>query len=362
MMMGHPAERGSWLRVASTVTVLAAVAASCSSSAPDSPGGSQSGSRLVVPEPDLTVAFFADQGRSEDAEAVLDLVAEEGADLVIHTGDFDYEGDPALWDAMVTEALGAEFPYFVTMGNHDKSAWDGPDGYQRVAWERVADLPGVECTGEYGERSVCTYEGLWFLLSAVGLDGESRAGHADYIEAECEAAPHLWKVANWHRVQTEMQVGDKSNQVGWGVYEESLACGAIVSTSHEHSYARTRTLTSMIDQKVDSTCASATALCVGPGRTFAFHSGLGGHSIRDQERCFPGEFPYGCRSEWASIYTGTQDATFGALFITFHVDGDPGRAEGYFKNIDGQVVDSFTITATAQDHVGTPTSGRSITG
>ena len=77
-----------------------------------------------------------------------------------------------------------------------------------------------------------------------------------------------------------------------------------------------------------------------------FVSGLGGESIRDQERCLPTTYPYGCSDEWASIYSSDQGAKFGALFIEFHVDGDPGKARGYFKNVDGQIIDEFTITGT----------------
>ena len=76
-----------------------------------------------------------------------------------------------------------------------------------------------------------------------------------------------------------------------------------------------------------------------------FVSGLGGRGIRDQERCRPTEPPYGCSGIWASIYTSDQGATFGALFIDFHVDGDPSKARGYFKNIEGEIIDNFTITA-----------------
>jgi hypothetical protein len=46
-----------------------------------------------------------------------------------------------------------------------------------------------------------------------------------------------------------------------------------------------------------------------------------------------------------TIYTFNQSAKSGALFIEFHVNGDPNRARGYFKNIDGAIVDQFTITA-----------------
>src|SRR5207247_11311402 len=37
----------------------------------------------------------------------------------------------------------------------------------------------------------------------------------------------------------------------------------------------------------------------------------------------------------------TRGGTFGALFITFNIDGDPRKAQGYFKNIDGKIIDTF---------------------
>ena len=38
----------------------------------------------------LTVAFIGDQGSGDGARAVLELIKAEGADLVLHQGDFDY--------------------------------------------------------------------------------------------------------------------------------------------------------------------------------------------------------------------------------------------------------------------------------
>lgn len=120
--------------------------------------------------------------------------------------------------------------------------------------------------------------------------------------------------------------------------------GAIVETGHEHSYERTKTLVDITKQIVDSNCDSSTDLCVGPGRTFVNVVGLGGQSIRPQLRCWPASPPYGCVGEWAFIYTTNQRAALGAQFITFNA-GDPQKANGYFKNVNGAAVDTFTITA-----------------
>ena len=59
----------------------------------------------------------------------------------------------------------------------------------------------------------------------------------------------------------------------------------------------------------------------------------GGHAERS----------YGCNGEWAFIYASNQGATHGAQFITFN-DTGPKHASGYFKNINGVTVDTFTIT------------------
>jgi hypothetical protein len=71
--------------------------------------------------------------------------------------------------------------------------------------------------------------------------------------------------------------------------------------------------------------------------------GLGGNSVRDQGRCLPSTPPYGCKGEWVPIYTNQQSATYGAQFIVFNA-GSPKAANGYFKNVNGQTIDTFTIT------------------
>jgi len=99
---------------------------------------------------------------------------------------------------------------------------------------------------------------------------------------------------------------------------------------------------------VDPEWSNPEQLRVAPGATFAVVSGLGGRSIRPQARCLPARPPYGCEGEWAAIYSSDQEAKYGALFLEFHVNGDPNAARGYFKNIDGKIIDQFTITAGAR--------------
>jgi hypothetical protein len=71
-------------------------------------------------------------------------------------------------------------------------------------------------------------------------------------------------------------------------------------------------------------------LQIGPGQSFAFVSGLGGRSIREQQL----EAPW-----WASVYTSDQNASPGALICTFgeHI------ADCRFEDIAGEVPDHFTL-------------------
>jgi len=300
--------------------------------------------------PNFKVAFLGDQGVSTNAQAVLNLVAAEGAGMVLHLGDLGYgtsESDPQRaidWDAQVTAVLGADFPYFAVIGNHDIGNWST---YQSLLTARLALVPGATCTGDYGVMAACTYQGLFFVLSGAGTQPNvpDYQAHIDYVRDQLAADNSIWRVCAWHKNQTAMQLGAKTNEVGWGVYEECRAGRAIVATGHEHSYHRTRTLRHLQLQTVDPLWPSTGLLEVRDGSTFAFVAGLGGQSIRPQLRCLPFFAPFGCNGEWASVYTSSQGANYGALFIEFNVDGDPRKANGYFKDIDGDVIDTFTIYA-----------------
>ncbi len=293
--------------------------------------------------PMLKVAFIADQGFNDDARAVLDLIRTENADMVLHQGDFDYIGDPRAWDAQIDEILGPAFPYFASVGNHDVGTW--PE-YQLRLQERLERVDGAACDGDLGVNSACSYRGLFFVLSGIGTLG---ADHVPYLREALAADRSVWRVCSWHKNQESTQIGGKGDSVGWDAYETCRRHGAIIATGHEHSYSRTKTLRRVEAADVDSTCDDDRStpepdVCVGAGSTFLFVSGLAGSSVRDQERCFPTSYPYGCDGEWAKIYAEDQGAQFGALFVSFDMSDDGDTARGYFKTIDGDVIDSFTIT------------------
>ncbi len=285
----------------------------------------------VSTDPNLKIGFIGDTSTGTNFRSVLTLIKNEGAAALVVEGDMSYSASPSTWWSDVNSVLGSSFPVFISRGNHDDSSWSG------YLPEANAHLGGATReAGAHDANYKTTFRGLVIATVRVGDTG---ARITPFLQND----PHIWKICQWHHNQQAMQVGGKTDEMGWDVYETCRQQGAIIESGHEHSYSRTKTLTSMTNQVVDPTCSSASSLCVGPGRTFANVVGLGGQSVRAQTRCLPATPPYGCNGEWASIYTSNQNATHGAQFITFN-DTGPKHASGYFKNINGVTVDTFTIT------------------
>jgi len=293
----------------------------------------------------VKIAFLADQGLGTDAEAVLQLVLDEGADAVLHSGDFDYEDDPAAWEDQIDRILGPDFPYFASVGNHDDALVSGVDesgAYQQRMAARLERI-GIPWEGVLGVRSSLSFRGIFLVLTAPGLFGDGDEEFAPYIRERLANDDSIWSISSWHLNMRAMQVGGKSDSTGWGVYDESRAGGAIIATGHEHSYSRTHLLSSCENQTVASTqgplvlAADEPLTPVDEGRSFVFVSGLGGSSVRDQQ--LDGDW-------WASIYTSDQGATHGALFGEFGFDGDPRLAHFYFKDVAGRVADEFFVVST----------------
>ena len=299
----------------------------------------------IPTEANLKIAFIGDVGVGAGQRAVLNLIKSENVQAVLHQGDFDYHNNPIGFWTSVDNILGANFPYFVSVGNHDVTNWalTAKPSYARYLFERMSRIGVAPDSLELNnEMYSLAFKGLKIVF--VGEQkGAGDSVYAPYINAQLKSDNHIWKVCSWHRNMSAMQVGDKMDDMGWGVYEACRQMGAIIATAHEHSYERTRTLTSMSSQTVDPDSPDPNRLVVAPGKTFSFVSGLGGESVRVQKRCWPVTPPYGCRGEWAKIYTSNQSAQYGALFITFYVNGDPNKAHGYFKNITGQIVDEFEV-------------------
>lgn len=301
----------------------------------------ESGSPLVTTPTNFMVAFIGDTSYGDNFERVLQMIRDEGADLVLHQGDLGYnEGDgeaPQEWLDVIASVLdsGGIFPYFFSIGNHDVHHWEDAGGYRDILEDRFAAF-AIDYVGlpqDLGARTNFVYNGLSIVFVAPGIDADfiSADNYPVFLDEQLGQSNSLWKICSWHKNMRAMQAGGKGDETGWEVYETCREHGAIIATAHEHSYSRTHVLSDMSAQVIADTTSPYT---LRPGQTFAFVSGLGGASIRDQEIF---------ASYFASVYTSDQDANYGALFIEFNVDSDPRKARGYFKNIDGEIVDTFEL-------------------
>jgi hypothetical protein len=328
----------------------------------------------------LKVAFIGDQGLSSDSKAVLQLIKDEDADMVLHQGDFDYEHDPNKWDQQINDILGPNFPYFASVGNHDIGKWlqwqqrltarynlhrslcetkkvnciyksvflvqsklgnivgvvinyfsDTWEQYQKILQDRLDRIEGASCVGDLGVKSACVYKGLFFVLSGVGTMGSD---HENYIKDQLASVDTTWKICSWHKNQRLMQVGEKVDEVGWQPYEECRKAGAMIVTGHKHAYSRTHLMDNFETQSVAST---TNTLEIEKGKTFVAVSGIAGHSISGQDN------ELATKPWWASIYTSDQNANHGALFCTFNENRIENKAHCYFKNIDKEIIDEFDI-------------------
>jgi hypothetical protein len=294
----------------------------------------------VTTPPNLKIGYIGDVGVGSGSGDVLKTLKNNGAEALVIVGDFDYKDDPERFIKLINNNLGSSFPVFITVGNHDINKWGD---YQKIFQERLSRLPNINCVGDLGINSYCDYKGVRIILSGIGTFGNESIG---YIRNALENSDtYIWKNCTWHKNQNAMQVGGKGDEVGWEAYEACKNDGAIILTGHEHSYSRTKTLTSMVNQTVNPSWPDPSNILVGPGNTFAAVVGLGGHSVRHQIRCLPSTYPYGCNSEWAKIYTSNQGADFGGLLITYNIDSNPRKAKGQFININKEIVDTFYINS-----------------
>ena len=294
----------------------------------------------IPTDPNFKVAFIGDTASGDDFHSVLQLVKREGAQLALVQGDLTYDGEaPPEWfsaiDAEINTAQ-TQIPYFISKGNHD-SGWSqiGSGLKSRMSTWGIPPENNDPTTKNYS----VVYKGLKVVMVS---DSETSPTRASYVKDRLADDAHIWKICSWHKNQRATNVGPKSDEMGWTIYENCRAQGAIVAQGHSHTYSRSKTVTNDQSQTIDSTCSSPFDLCLAPGKHFFFDSSRGGHDIRPLDTTVASK-PY-----WGSTYGGS----FGALFITFYVDGDPRKARGYFKTVDDVIVDppassgktSFTIT------------------
>jgi len=298
---------------------------------------------------DLTIAYVADVALgpgldpfpSSRTGMLYDVIKSEGAEAMVLSGDFDYKDCPRAFDDQISLHLGENFPVFSVLGNHDLFEYVQ---YSHVINNRlIRSNMSENCMGVAGSLSLCSFKGILIAQASPGIfptfpwlfTYEEVSGKLEKLIGDYSSR---WMVCSWHKNQNALQLGDKSSQAGWGVFELCQQKGAMIATGHEHSYSRTRLLDDVRHQTV-SPLGNSSFIPLAPGRTLVFVNGLGGKDERPASRCeTEGDCPY-----WAARYTAQEGAMPSALFCKYNYKGQKNRAYCYLKNINGEIRDEFTI-------------------
>ncbi|MES1908663.1 MAG: hypothetical protein MHM6MM_001550 [Cercozoa sp. M6MM] len=253
------------------------------------------------------IAFFGDGDLGQRAQSVLTLTQQFGADAVVFAGDFD------VWD-------------------QDMSG-DSSRGYAALLERRFDQTRGrLTCEGSNtGVQQTCRINNVVIVVSGIGTRGK-RTEHVDYIDrALTRHADAQYKVCVWHKNQRLMQIGSKHDEVGWDAYDTCRKHGALVATGHEHSYARSHTMTSFRKQLFEEEAV----ISLRPGRSFVFHAGVGGQKANSAKDDLQHNDWW---AAWAATQTGLQQ---GGLMCSF----SSVRGHCEFHSIDGRVHDRFDFTS-----------------
>src|SRR5437773_11555950 len=140
------------------------------------PGGA---SDAIPTDPNLKVAFIGDSGNGDGFRRVLELIKSEGAHVVLHQGDFDYDDNASEFFRTIDAVLGPDFPYLASVGNHDtdswpENCWDRHGCYAKFLKARMTRI-GVMPDDPYldAQMYAVTYRGLKLVFVA---EGGARAG------------------------------------------------------------------------------------------------------------------------------------------------------------------------------------------
>jgi len=289
----------------------------------------------------LTIAFWGDQGIDPSPttgfrkDFMRNLVEVDKVEAFMHVGDFDYRNDPESWDDMITSALGDDFPYFSAIGNHDLPRWYTYKELIYNRWEKF----GAKCWGDVGRGNVCSYKGFTFIISAIGVVD---VYPPNFVLSAFSDYGGLWRACLWHKNQHILQLGDKTDEVGWPIYNYCRQQGALIINGHEHSYCRSKIITDF--RPVAPIFENeGQVLVTGPNVTFVSVVGTAGIDIRP---CTGGKEnnPW-----WASAWCAPKfDDVAGVTVCLFNYNGDARLAHCYYKTYSGEILDSYRIRSDNQ--------------
>jgi hypothetical protein len=324
--------------------------------------------RLDAPPANLKVAFTGDTDSSPEGEAVMQLVKKQGAQALVVAGDLNYEKSNAkAWEAQINKNLGEDFPVIAARGNHDKP-WTSAGHYlDRLTnrWNKLQEAGVLTWSGQPGMKSTVNFKGISFV-SVAPSNGVSHADSAQYIQDAAQTDGVMWRVSTWHEnmpaFRGNASCGSGGDLVGWEVFEASRAVGAIIVNGHNHNYSRSKALkctggacsvekmatcgeNGQVPIVDDSTPDPVGQVNLRPGATYVMLVGMGGHDEGRISNTGPWWAKQGgssCQAKGAPCTV----ASSGATICTFNPGGkDPRKALCEYIDIDGRIIDSYTLTS-----------------
>jgi predicted phosphodiesterase len=302
----------------------------------------------------MTVAYIGDSGASQETIDVYEMIENEGAELVIHVGDFDYCDDSTLFGQQLDATLG-DIPFLPVVGNHDLHVWGSYTEVLMERWDRTTDRDYLQCEGILFVNYWCVYRGLFIAFSSVGTkcgDGYTDYGwHEEQLSEQMKLSHNYadkrrtlvepWINCAWHKTQENLQLTDKGDETGYGVYNLCMKEGALIVTGHSHVYGRTHGLGEMSEEDIDVQDDCETELdgiCIYnlfDEEAIVSVVGLGGREVEVEFNEELAEAPH-----WAAKYNEMS----GALFCVYNYQGFENLAYCYFKQTNGRLADEFYFT------------------
>lgn len=322
--------------------------------------------------PEVKVALLGDTGAGTNFASVLRLVASEKAQVVMINGDLGYAASPGDWKRRVDSSIDTDSHLLIgALGNHDVDGSGGSsaDSYVAIFNSFRSEKNGLTraCTGgtriENGRDTVavdevCTFGNVSIIPNGIG-QVLSRSYLENRLEEKLARAPGAnWKLVGYHYTLASMNPGIKSDQASFRFFDLIRTYGAIGAQAHTHSVMATCPISSPFAKGAPVRChpefgGNLEDRYVAPGVGLFLDSSLGGIQARNRGRCKQPNDP-GC-SHMIDIvsregYTRTDGVRkssfnrYGALFLVFNAGGDPRRAYGYYKSVDGQEVFRFNVS------------------
>lgn len=293
----------------------------------------------------LTLAFVGDSGVVHGDE-VLRLIRNENASAVVFNGDTNYMLQNREWMERFRKHLG-KTPFYVATGSHETSSVRHIQEQTAQHWHSIRMR---ECRGEIGFRNVCTHHGVGLLLNGVTGScgsGAPSPGSTHFFEkalSEFAQQDVSWPICIFGFHSNRELPGHRTH--AWDNYKTCLNRGALIVSSHERRGVSAHELVNTVGNRVTPMSRLPNDKPFGNLGAKAASLMHDGHSVV----VFTGASDGGS-------FGGGSGPSHGAFFCHFHVQGNPGLARCFYKDVEGRIANDFFMR---RPLAGRPDSGQAF--